>query len=363
MLSRIKLELPEISAALLAIDDQKLSIDQLKAISRQLPTAEEITHLKDFDDVSKLTKADQFFHQIMTIPRLSERLQCMLYRRKLDLEIEETRPELNIVRHASYELRSSPRFKKVLQAVLAVGNALNGSTFRGGARGFQLDALTKLRETKTAKGGPDCPTLLHYLAKVLLRSDPALVTFIEDMPHVEAAARVSVQTIIASVHGMVDGLKRVSEELTILQKTRLPAGDNFIMVMQPFVKQTSASVDALKNMANALENELRSLLLFYGENPDSPDAPKPEDFFGLVLSFSSSIQKAALEVHDTEEKRVPPSSTLSIPEEPSTGPSVGRGDLDQAIRSMRKGQRRTRTLNRPLSKIFVDGARTSRIYE
>lgn len=30
------------------------------------------------------------------------------------------------------------------QVVLAIGNALNGSTFRGGARGFQLDALLKV---------------------------------------------------------------------------------------------------------------------------------------------------------------------------------------------------------------------------
>jgi hypothetical protein len=29
------------------------------------------------------------------------------------------------------------------QAVLAVGNALNGSSFRGGAHGFQLEALMK----------------------------------------------------------------------------------------------------------------------------------------------------------------------------------------------------------------------------
>ena len=39
------------------------------------------------------------------------------------------------------------------------------------------------------KGGPQCPTLLHYIARVLLRTDPTLVTFLEDMPHVEAAAR------------------------------------------------------------------------------------------------------------------------------------------------------------------------------
>jgi hypothetical protein len=39
----------------------------------------------------------------------------MLYRRKLELDIEEIRPELNIVRTASQELKSSPKFKQVLQ--------------------------------------------------------------------------------------------------------------------------------------------------------------------------------------------------------------------------------------------------------
>ena len=51
----------------------------------------------------------------MTIPRLPERLECMLYRRKLELEIEEIRPELDIVHLAAKELRSSLRFKRVLQ--------------------------------------------------------------------------------------------------------------------------------------------------------------------------------------------------------------------------------------------------------
>jgi diaphanous 1 len=47
----------------------------------------------------------------------------------------------------------------------------------------------QMKEMKAANGRSDCPTLLHYLARVLLRSDPSLVTFIEDLPHVEAAAR------------------------------------------------------------------------------------------------------------------------------------------------------------------------------
>lgn len=88
---------------------------------------------------------------------------------------------------------------------MAIGNALNGNTFRGGARGFQLDALLKvtslstekclanfpsqMKETKTANSGADCPTLLHYLAKILLREDAGLIMFSEELSHVEAAAR------------------------------------------------------------------------------------------------------------------------------------------------------------------------------
>ena len=113
----------------------------------------------------------------------------MLYRRRLELDIEEVRPELDILRQATKELKTSDRFKQVLKTILMIGNTLNGSSFRGNARGFQLEALLKMKETKTAKSSPECPTLLHYIARVLLKSDPERVNFLDDMPHLEAAAR------------------------------------------------------------------------------------------------------------------------------------------------------------------------------
>lgn len=384
MLSRIKMDYPEIRRALLEIDDETLSIDDLKAISKQLPTSEEVQRIQNFDEIGKLAKADQYFSQIITIPRLSERLECMLYRRKLDLDIEEIRPDLNTLRNASQELRTSSKFKQILQVSLAVGNALNGSTFRGGARGFQLESLLKMKETKTARGGPECPTLLHYLAKVLMRKDPSLTTFIEELPSLEAAARVSVQTTTQSVNALVSGLDQLKVELR--ESRDLPSNDRFIQIMRPYVEQVGPIVGALKNMGIAIEVELKALLKYYGEDPNSPEAPKPEDFFGLVASFSSSLQKCALEVHDAEAKVMkivskpstpkikpavsagtvvasqdPPStqtshSTLKPPSQGYAAGkrSVGRGDLDQAIRSMREGKRRNRP--RPLSKIFLDGA-------
>jgi hypothetical protein len=103
----------------------------------------------------------------------------------------------------------------------------------------------------------------------------------------------------------------------------------------------------------------------------------------VILSFSSSLQKAALEVHDIEEKaqvkKLPIITTVGV-EESTTEPTLkvstdtqmlappssqGRaagmmiehGALDQTIRSMRDGKRRARPGRRPLSKMFLDGGR------
>lgn len=375
------MDYPQIRKSIIEIDDEKLSIDDLKALSKQLPSSEEVERLKSFEDVNKLAKADQYFYQIMSIPRLSGRLECMQYRRKLDLEIEEVRPDLNILRNVSRELRGSMKFKQTLQVVLVLGNTLNGSTFRGGARGFQLDSLLKLKETRTAKGGPECPTLLHYLARVLMRKDPALTTFIDELPSLEAAARVSVQTTLQTVNSLVAGQVQVKEEIEHHRQSKdKPPNDRFVQVMQTFLVEKGPSIDALKLMGMTIDKELQGLLAYYGENPGSPEAPKPEDFFGLIASFSSSLQKCALEVHDAEVKlnkvtpvlsytvepppEVTPDPTIKASKETATPKgsqgfaagnlSVGRGDLDQAIRSMREGKRRNRPA-RPLSKIFLDG--------
>ncbi|KIY49480.1 hypothetical protein FISHEDRAFT_65448 [Fistulina hepatica ATCC 64428] len=394
MLSRIKLDLPDIRQALLELSDGSFSIDDLRAISRQLPTSDEVTRIQDFPDISKLAKADQYFGQIMTIPRLTQRMECMIYRRKSELDLEEIRPDLKILRDASQELRSSARLKQVLSVVLAVGNALNGSTFRGGARGFKLEALLKMKETRTVKGGTECPTLLHYIAKVLLRTDPSLVNFIEELPSLEAAARMSVQSLSQSVQQLVDGLAQVRNEITQVRSLKtVDPRDRFLIVMQPFVLQIEPKITALKNMAESVDKQLKSMATYFGETLDSPDGPKAEELFSIFTTFSSSLQKCALEVHDAQEKAAASTAGTSVGDAVSSEANarhpkeavsvlvgdlgdpylsskmlsppgsqgytsrrtVGRGDVDQAIRSMRDGKRRHRKERTHVAQMFYTG--------
>jgi len=147
---------------------------------------------------------------------------------------------------------------------------------------------------------------------------------------------------------------------------------------------------------------LLSLLAYYGEASELTEGAKPDDFFALVMSFSSALNKAAIEVLDAQPKiqvdvapstpveEEAPENAISITATSNTSlfppsahgmsllppptansqnhatgrQSIGRGDLDQAIRSIRDGgQRRARPV-RPLSKIFLDGGRpASRVFD
>ncbi len=66
---------------------------------------------------------------------------------------------------ASEEVQTSKKFKGVMEIVLALGNYINGGTYRGGAYGFKLDILTKLQDTKSSDNKT---TLLHYLATLII---------------------------------------------------------------------------------------------------------------------------------------------------------------------------------------------------
>ncbi len=163
-------------------------------------------------NISELSLSDQYLHQMGSIPRLSERMSCMLYRRQLNMAQEELKPDLTMLRSAADELKKSTRFKIVLATVLQLGNQLNGGTFRGDADGFQLGDLLKVRlrlgtpavrygtysrlllplqlkDTRASNASGATPTLLHFLARVFLNRDPLLLQYLDEMPHLEAASR------------------------------------------------------------------------------------------------------------------------------------------------------------------------------
>jgi len=60
-------------------------------------------------------------------------------------KVQTLREQIQILSSASSEMRNSSRFARLLEVILQLGNALNSGAASGGAKGFRLDSLLRVR--------------------------------------------------------------------------------------------------------------------------------------------------------------------------------------------------------------------------
>lgn len=101
----------KIREAIIALDENALSPENVKNLLKCVPQPEEvmtsrprlmsgvahnrlqIAILQEYtDDKSNLDKAEQYFLEVMTIPRLEQRLQCFQFKLNFDTQMEEIQP-------------------------------------------------------------------------------------------------------------------------------------------------------------------------------------------------------------------------------------------------------------------------------
>ena len=239
-------------------------------------------------------------------------------------------------------------------------------------------------------------TLLHYIARLLIKQSDGLINFLSESPHVQAASRgtsrlssydrnvymlmfqsadgapVSAATVAASVSAVTNAISAVRAELDVMK--RLPTSssiDRFVPVMevseitpvrsyavdltnpfphsQYFVAEAEPAILALTAMSVQLDADLRALLEYFGEDPATV---KPEDVFTTVASFSLALQLAEEDILDEERKLAKSSGakgkgngngkadlglSASGHQVSDDKRSIGRGGFDKALRDIKSG--------------------------
>lgn len=82
------------------------------------------------------------------IPRYTSRLDCALFMKGFSNDAEFLTEKLGLVNLAVVELNDSPRLKRLIEVVLAMGNYLNEGTRNGNAQAIKLSSLLKLDTVK-----------------------------------------------------------------------------------------------------------------------------------------------------------------------------------------------------------------------
>ncbi|PWA75475.1 formin-like protein 18 [Artemisia annua] len=270
MLSKVKLPLNELMDYVLALEDSGLDPDQVDNLIKFCPTQEEMETLKGYKgEKDKLGKCEQFFLELMKVPRTESKLRVFSFKMQFSAQVSDLMKNLNIinsvVEQASYLIptRSSGKLKRVMQTILSLGNALNQGTARGSAVGFRLDSLLKLTEIR---GKNNRMTLMHYLCKMLADKLPEVLDFSKDLSSLEPAAKIQLKYLAEEMQAISKGLEKVSEELSMAENDG-PVSENFRKVLKEFLHSAEGEVRSLASLYSAVGKNVDSLILYFGEDP------------------------------------------------------------------------------------------------
>ncbi|KAL8265403.1 hypothetical protein R6Q59_023533 [Mikania micrantha] len=264
MLSKVKIPLHELMDYVLALDESALDADQVENLIKFCPTKEEMELLKGYKgERDKLGKCEQFFLELMKVPRTESKLKVFSFKLQFGSQVSDLRKSLNSVNSAVEQVRSSSKFKRVMQTILTLGNALNQGTARGSAVGFRLDSLLKLTDTRARNTRM---TLMHYLCKVLADKLPELLDFSKDLDSLEPASKVQLKYLAEEMQTISKGLEKVVQELSTAENDG-PVSEKFRKALKEFLCSAEGEARALASLYSLVGKSVDALILYFGEDP------------------------------------------------------------------------------------------------
>ncbi|XP_062101738.1 formin-like protein 20 isoform X2 [Humulus lupulus] len=104
MLTKVKMPLPDMMAAVLAMEESVLDVDQVENLIKFFPTKEEMQLLKGYTgEKESLGKCEQYFMELMKVPRVESKLQVFSFKIQFNCQISEFKKSLNTVNSACEE--------------------------------------------------------------------------------------------------------------------------------------------------------------------------------------------------------------------------------------------------------------------
>ncbi|XP_055368335.1 protein diaphanous homolog 1 isoform X2 [Betta splendens] len=288
-LGSFRLPYEEIKNAILQVNEKILTESMVQNLVKQLPAPEQLSILGEMkDEYDDLAESEQFGVVMSSVKKLMPRLQAIQFKLQFDEQLNNIKPDVVSVTAACEELRKSQTFAKLLQIILLVGNYMNSGSRNGSAFGFSISYLCKLRDTKSADLKQ---TLLHFLADLCQEQYPEVMSFPDELMHVEKASRVSAETIQKNLDQMGRQIKNLQTDLETFPPAQSD-NDLFVEKMSSFVTTAQEQYEKLDLMHKNMEKEYNDLGDYFVFNSKKISV---EEFFGDLNTFKNMFQQAVME--------------------------------------------------------------------
>ncbi|XP_034738911.1 protein diaphanous homolog 1-like isoform X3 [Etheostoma cragini] len=288
-LGSFRLPYEEIKIAILEVNEKVITESMVQNLIKLLPAAEQLNVLGEMkDEYDDLAESEQFGVVMSGVKRLMPRLQAILFKLQFEEQLNNIKPDVVSVTAACEELCKSQNFTKLLEIILLVGNYMNAGSRNGNAYGFSISYLCKLRDTKSADLKQ---TLLHFIADVCKEQYPEVMSFTDELIHVEKASRVSAETLQKNLELMGRQIKSLEKDLETFPPPQNDK-DLFVEKMTIFVGTAHEQFEKLDLLHKNMEKQYTDLGEYFVFDPRKVSV---EEFFGDLNTFKNMFQQAVQE--------------------------------------------------------------------
>ena len=261
-------------------DTANISAEQVKSLEKLLPDTGILEMLREYGgDRSLLGSAEDFYLRLGDLEQFPLRVSALQLRLEFSERFGDLEPALVLLSSAVQEILGSDTLDRLLYVVLMTGNHINGGTYGGGAFGFTLDSLGKLKDTKANKPRT---TALHYIVSVCEEQEAGLLDVHRELQHLEAAARLSLDHLTQQV-------AELEAQVKALEKKMDSAPEDLQKQVMDFLVHATSQVEHLKLMLADITQKSEEVADYYLMDKSKF---KVEELLQEVLQFMKDIQDA-----------------------------------------------------------------------
>uniref|UniRef100_A0ABI7VPU9 Diaphanous related formin 3 n=1 Tax=Felis catus TaxID=9685 RepID=A0ABI7VPU9_FELCA len=288
-LSSFRVPYEEIKMMILEVDETQLAESMIQNLIKHLPDQEQLSSLSQFkSDYNNLCEPEQFAVVMSNVKRLRPRLSAILFKLQFEEQVNSIKPDIMAVSTACEQIKKSKSFSKLLELVLLMGNYMNAGSRNAQTFGFNLSSLCKLKDTKSAD---QKTTLLHFLVEMCEEKYPDILTFVDDLEHLDKASKVSVETLEKNLKQMGRQLQQLEKDLETFPPPE-DLHDKFLTKIYSFVISAKEQYGKLLKLHENMETLYQSVMGYYAIDVKKVSV---EDFFNDLNNFRTTFMQARKE--------------------------------------------------------------------
>lgn len=296
----------EVRDKIFAMDGSSFTPEELKSMQDYLPDINEARKLANYKgELSELGVAERYMAIMRECRQAKRRVEIMIFKSTFAQRIADTLASVRLVERACDDVKMSLGLKKVLKAILKVGNQMND----GRSLGFRMEVLSNL---SSAKAFDKKTTILEYVVMVMSRNDPAgtSLKIEETLQSISAANRIQLSTIEEEVQALTEGLKASNSTLLVMRNSLGAAEemesshgkDDGVQSSMSFMENAKAKIASLQELLGTLKSKYDGVIKYFGEDENLPSHQLFSTLTGFIREFTKT-RDAYQQKKEREEKK------------------------------------------------------------